>query len=59
MSFYFIKILGWPKGSFGLFCYIIWKTLNELFGQANKHNMNHMSVSVLDAQTGKCYTSWI
>ena len=41
------------------FCYIIWKTLDELFGQPKRHNVNHMSVLVLNAQTGKCYTSWI
>ena len=30
-----IYILGWPKRSFGFFHKILWKNLNELFGQHN------------------------
>ena len=30
------KVLGWPKSSFGFFCYILQKTPNEFFGQPNK-----------------------
>ena len=26
------QLLGWPKDSFGYFCNILWKNLNELFG---------------------------
>ena len=29
------EILGWPKSSFRFFCSILWKNLNELFGQPN------------------------
>ena len=28
-------ILGRPKSSFGFFCKMAWKNLNELFGQPN------------------------
>ena len=30
-----ILILGWPKRSFEFFYNILWKNLNELFGQPN------------------------
>ena len=30
-----VKILGWPKSSFGLFHSIMWKNFNELFSQPN------------------------
>lgn len=29
------KILGWQKSSFRFFCNILWKNLNDLFGQPN------------------------
>ena len=29
------NLLGWPKSSFGVFCNILQKTPNELFGQPN------------------------
>ena len=29
------NILGWPKSSFGFFCKMLWKSLNELYGQPN------------------------
>ena len=31
-------LLGWPKSSFGFFCTILWKNLNELLGQPNTIN---------------------
>ena len=31
--------LGWPKGLFGFFCNILWKTSSELFGQPNISNI--------------------
>ena len=27
------RVLGWPKSLFGLFCKMVWKNRNELFGQ--------------------------
>ena len=29
-------VLGWPKSSFGFFCKMLWKNLNELFGQPRR-----------------------
>ena len=29
------KILSWPKSLFGIFCTILWKNPNEIFGQPN------------------------
>ena len=32
-SYTFVYELGWPKSLFRFFCNIVWKSLNELFGQ--------------------------
>ena len=29
------ELLGWPKSLFGMFCKILWKNPNEIFGQPN------------------------
>ena len=42
-----VYVLGWPKTSFGFFCNILWKNLNELFGQLNKHYMHWLSFLIL------------
>ena len=34
-----MEILGWPKSSPRHFCTILWKNMNELFGQPNTLNM--------------------
>ena len=31
-----LMLLGWPKSSFGFFHKMLWKNLNELFGQPNR-----------------------
>ena len=47
-------VLGWPKVSFGFFCNILWKNLNELFGQPN----TWLSYSKFSF-SGKLLLTWI
>ena len=35
------EILGWPKSLLWVFCKMLWKTLNELFGQPNMQQYIH------------------
>ena len=47
-------LLGWPKSSFGIFCNILWKTLNELSGQPNKS----FSLKITVTSTSTMFHSW-
>ena len=45
-------VLGWPKDSFGYFCNILWKNLNELFDQLSvnlrrPHRPRHSQINAL------------
>ena len=37
--------LGWPKCSLEFFCNIVWRNLNELFGQPNTYMFSRPVVS--------------
>lgn len=36
-----LKVLGWPKTSFGFFCKMFWNNPNELLDQSNKRVLLH------------------